>query len=469
MFNGFMCFISVGVFSTHLFANELQPLTDLELSNIQGQALLSLSQNDGVTAANSPLSFFKLSAEANIDINANVKRLQLGCGGVNGAGGCDVDISNLSISGAPDSFDALGNPVYNNGRASTSAEITNPFLEFAIKNPNSIATREVVGFRLGAEQILGMLTVGSSENNAAANDGLLSFSGYLQLAQTSGNVFTQATKFGDDKAGQPVNAEQIQGFLRALGANRTFTSQPADNRTTGITIPSVAVPFTVPQSVVTGRRMASVTLDGIRATAARIPLAAGSGIAGVDDAAFAQDGLYVTFPAIAGFVDDAIFKPADGSSLTNLNIDVTLNQRLNLIRNIPLSGSGGYLSLQSENLRWNGANADDIAQRGWWLSFKDPIQLGVLNPTERVNINSTLPNVASLVTQFLTQEQNRIQIPFGEALGAAFNDPVVAPLQINLGPSTRFDGGTPTPITLNNLVLQNQVVTPNCYGNLKFC
>ncbi len=35
----------------------------------------------------------------------------------------------------PSSFDANGVPVYDsNGRASTSAKITNPFIEFAIKN-----------------------------------------------------------------------------------------------------------------------------------------------------------------------------------------------------------------------------------------------------------------------------------------------------------------------------------------------
>lgn len=40
------------------------------------------------------------------------------------------------------------------GRAATSAKISNPFLEFAIKNPNSASTREVVGFRVGAEKLM---------------------------------------------------------------------------------------------------------------------------------------------------------------------------------------------------------------------------------------------------------------------------------------------------------------------------
>ena len=67
-----------------------------------------------------------------------------------------------------------------------------------------------------------------------------------------------------------------------------------------------------------------------------------------------------------------------GSSLDNLNMDITFVQALNMIHNIPLNGTGGYLSLQSQNVHWQGADAADIAKPGWWLSFKDPIQLGVL-------------------------------------------------------------------------------------------
>ncbi|MFH4122381.1 hypothetical protein WAI71_21990, partial [Acinetobacter baumannii] len=82
--------------------------------------------------------------------NANIKKLQLGCGGVNGAGACDIDIDYLSLSGGTvDSTSAK--------RAASSAVITNPFLEFAVKNPNSASTREIQGFRLSAKSLSGLL------------------------------------------------------------------------------------------------------------------------------------------------------------------------------------------------------------------------------------------------------------------------------------------------------------------------
>ncbi len=55
-----------------------------------------------------------------------LKKLQLGCGGVNGAGACDIDIDYLSLSGG--TVDSTSTE-----RASSSAIITNPFLEFAVK------------------------------------------------------------------------------------------------------------------------------------------------------------------------------------------------------------------------------------------------------------------------------------------------------------------------------------------------
>ncbi len=50
-------------------------------------------------------------------------------------------------------------------------------------------------------------------------------------------------------------------------------------------------------------------------------------------------------------------------------MDITFVQALNMIHNIPLTGTGGYLSLQSKPVQWMGADEKDIAQQGWWMSF----------------------------------------------------------------------------------------------------
>ena len=117
-------------------AGTLQTLTDEQLSESMGQALMSLSylaptdstnpmKNIVTDGKSNTVGFYKLGLEAELELNTNIRNLQLGCGGVNGANACDIDIKNLALSGLPDSYDADGNPVFNNGRTSKSAEITN--------------------------------------------------------------------------------------------------------------------------------------------------------------------------------------------------------------------------------------------------------------------------------------------------------------------------------------------------------
>lgn len=441
---------------------KLNVLSDQDLAQVQGQALLSLTQTNGTSPVDSSaIGFYKLGAEALIEINANIKRLQLGCGGVNGAGGCDIDIENLSISGLNDGTDASGSPTYSNGRASTSAKITNPFIEFAIKNPTNLSNREVVGFRLGAQEILGMLSLGT-ENTTNPTDGLRSLSGYLQIAQTTGSVMTAPTKFADS-----VNEElRPPARLTTFAGDSEFRTDSTDVENRGITIPSSPATFTLPQTLVRGSRMSSIVINNIPTLAAKIPLAAGSGVAGVGDTVFANDQLRVRLETclLFGTVCQARYKPSNGSDLTNLNINVTsLTQALNAIHNIPLTGSGGYLSLQKEAVKWNGSNSDDTAQRGWWLSLKDPVQLGVLNVQEQVDISSVLPQVAVLVSEFLGD--NPVD-PGGSTLNVLSTTPTTSVLKIDLGAATI---NNPVSIALNSQTFNSQKPASNCYGNLKFC
>lgn len=150
--------------TSFVYANEgLVSLDDQELSSIDGAALINLSvvdpENTNALMKAANVGFYKLGMDAEMDINVKVKSLRLGCGGVNGAGACDIDIDNLSLSGQSSSSD---------GRASSSAKLTNPFIELAIKNPKSASQREVVGFRLSADKVVGLLTTGT-ENTSKPN------------------------------------------------------------------------------------------------------------------------------------------------------------------------------------------------------------------------------------------------------------------------------------------------------------
>jgi hypothetical protein len=253
-------------------------LNDDELATETGQALLNMSHIASTDASNTMnrannISFYKLGMEAELEINANIRNLQLGCGGVNGAGACDIDIQNLAISGVPDRYDGNGNPVFDNGRASTSAKLTNPFIEFAIKNPNTASTREVLGFRTGAEKMAGLLTLGTDNTNTPT-DGIRSLSGYMQIAPTSGVATTQQALFGK------TNDQTIGGLLNinTIWSNlRSFTSLPNDSRTTGLVIPSMNVPFNIPAFSVNGKRRTTAYVDGITATVPSIALNRDSG------------------------------------------------------------------------------------------------------------------------------------------------------------------------------------------------
>ena len=201
----------------------LQSLSDEEMSEAEGQALLNLGYTAPTGASNSvtDFGFYKLGLEGELEINANIRNLQLGCGGVNGAGACDIDIENVALSGLPDSYAADGTPQWDNGRASSSATITNPFIEFAIRNPTSSALREVSGIRLSADQISGLLTAGIENKGSGqtTTDGIKSFSGYLQVANTPVTSRTEASIFG--KTYDQMIYAQVD---TALGSSSVFSN-----------------------------------------------------------------------------------------------------------------------------------------------------------------------------------------------------------------------------------------------------
>ena len=75
---------------TPIMAKSMQSLSDQELSAVSGQALLTLqylqgtSQTDstGTTYNQSNIGFYKLGLEAEMELNANINKLALGCGGI---------------------------------------------------------------------------------------------------------------------------------------------------------------------------------------------------------------------------------------------------------------------------------------------------------------------------------------------------------------------------------------------------
>ena len=493
-----------------VYAEGLKALDDDQMSAQTGQALLNLSYIAPTDAANiestrsggdNNTGFYKLGIEAEMELNANIKNLQLGCGGVNGAGACDIDIKNLSLSGLNDGAvgagaDDEGSPTFSAGRPATSAKITNPVIEFAIKNPDSAAGREMVGFRLSAESIEGLLTAGLENlDSPSATDGIQRLSGYMQVAGTTGDVDTLASTFG--KGTQDClprsGCQALGGKVKTLLGDRYFRSLVNDTNTTGIKVPSLKVDFTLPAFTINGSRQTQAVVENVSSTIPWLPIAAAGGcptayaeacadaneqIEGVN---FTNDLLYVlltqngnstTWPAdcvaLLGtvgpcLVRNAKFGMADGSAITDLKIDITFEQALSMFHNIPLKGTGGYLSLQKQAVRWPGANSDDVAQRGWWMSFAEPVDLGYLQAQNEVDISGVLPQVATFVTNALLAGDAIDVSGLGDTFDALTNNVLRKQLIIDVSSSPAAK------LTLQNQQLRNQGVVSNCWGNLKFC
>lgn len=170
-------------------AHALTALDDDELRQTAGQALLNIT-TIGTNQAGNPntnIGFYRLGLEAKLELNLNAKNIQLGCGGSKGTG-CDIDLSNVSLTGV--------NPV-DGEYANSSAIINNPFIEFAIRNPDSASTREIVGLRLGAASILGLLSIGTNldDTTLADDTGINSLSGDLNVTVTNAQLTNVGVTF----------------------------------------------------------------------------------------------------------------------------------------------------------------------------------------------------------------------------------------------------------------------------------
>jgi hypothetical protein len=101
-----------------------------------------------------------MGLNATLGINTNIAKLQLGCGGVNDALNasipCDIDIDYMSMmgtSGGPDSEFTL----------------QRPYIGLAIKNDGSPTSRQVVGIKVGAQSVTGLVSAGRVYNNGQYN------------------------------------------------------------------------------------------------------------------------------------------------------------------------------------------------------------------------------------------------------------------------------------------------------------
>lgn len=526
---------------------DLTTLSDAELSAQSGQALFMMDKITGDCTVNgngigcsagsaakgqTGITFYKMGLDAVLDLNANIGKLQLGCGGVKGAG-CDIDIDNLSLSGNPASNAACAS-----GRPNCDAQLNRPFVQFAIKNDSNPATRQIVGWRFSAEKATGLLTAGyqdpsTSESGTDTKNGINSLSGYMSLSPTSGTAktaprimaYTDKTNAGitypglgssgvtnqatlDTYCGGSLGvaggcgvgtAAQVKGrvytnTLLGTGSGALFTSSY------DLVLNSANVVLTTSQITVYGSRMSSVALT---ASGNIAPL----GFSGTMQAN-AQVGAFTL----------GLGETVSGT-ITGLTATANITESLSYIHSIPVNNPFS-LSMQNQNLLWPGASAQ--AMTGWWMAFEDPINIGNISPQAQVdltnailmqaltggsagngwatdntekgtansgttctnlNINCSMCQVASIncalyrgCSYVNTADCFQGRTPNGNNLDGVADMGVhgVGCFDTNACLSGSLAIGTiPIPanlsVPLTDLKLSAQGVTPNCWGSSKFC
>ncbi|MFM2331744.1 MAG: hypothetical protein RIQ74_567, partial [Pseudomonadota bacterium] len=147
--------------------------------------------------------------------------------------------------------------------------------------------------------------------------------------------------------------------------------------------------------------------------------------------------------------------------ILNVTANLNLDQSLGLIHNLPIN-SPFSLSLQQQALQWPGAKSDDVAQKGWWMSFNDPVNIGYVIPQDPIDISPLFPQIASSVSYYLRRgggnEANTSDL--GGLLGSG-------DLTVNIGNIDLKDSALN--LNISNLKLTNQNFSFNCWGGLNAC
>jgi len=502
-----LCLFSLATLLGPFPAFAMVEMKDEQLSEVTGQALLQMGKTPSQTGSDN-LTFYKAGLDAQLELNMNIDKLQLGCtaGLVNGQN-CDIDIDNLSLSGNS----------WNEGRPESSALLTRPFFEFAIKNDHEKTLREVVGIRMSAEDVSGMLTFGT-ENSSTPN-GINSLSGYMRLMQASGagdalpinmaygcnqseNSTSNCGSFidpvtmrlngtgvdcaavdctiatntallgslclwlafeclGNDAGEQGNTRYSSTDYVLPLRASGT-TTYPV----TGAACPPNKVCFTTQPTTVSGKRLSSVQLTGT----ANIPTIS---FGCESECAFAE----------TSYLGIDLNAQIQGT-MSGLKANVPIVQALGMIHKLNVQ-SRFSLSMQSSDVLWPNENA--VAESGWWMAFNDPVDLG--------NIDTANP--LAFTPEVL---QQALCSPAGQNAGGgctggnSYNGHNTGPIGgggVNDslwyqrgGAVTESAIGTlisPTinvgdvPLSavveypFNNPQLSAQSFTPNCWGSAKFC
>lgn len=153
------CLVGCLVQFMGMTAYAMEPMADTELATVTGQALFVSDRIEasgtGSGATPTDFTFYRMGLDAELGMNANIDRLQLGCGGYNESllsNACDIDMDFVRFMGRNGSN--AGDPV------TSEFVLQRPYISIAVKNDGSTTGREVVGIKVGAEEADGYVGIG---------------------------------------------------------------------------------------------------------------------------------------------------------------------------------------------------------------------------------------------------------------------------------------------------------------------
>lgn len=366
---------------------EMATLADSELSEVTGQALFMSTKQTNTNGLGTTHSFYRMGFDAQLELNTNIAELKLG----ETSTGTDVWMKNLALGCVANSVGTCVDSTSGTGTQLKNFTMLRPYVQLAFKNDGSRTSREVVGFRMGAENVSGPMSIGQ----------LLSFSGYMS-AKANINMQAQndvAVTCGPERSGGCPGSSQTANVVWVLGGSPTGNgvnsmgySEPT--RALGLkddyvctAIGCMAFSKTAVNYGATSRNNLPVTAQGRRQTQAYI---AGAQLATVVDEV--TNNLSLSQPTgyawLSGLLipivrDDmrATMKASLASSLgipvANLDtyqIPYNLANVHSLNVNSPLFG----ISFQKENVRYPGYAVD--MQKGWSMYLPDAFTLDIAQP-----------------------------------------------------------------------------------------
>lgn len=392
----FLILVFIFIFGQMTYSASLQLMTDEQLANVEAQSLLSFQNFKDDSQA---INFYKLGFEVISAFNVNAKTLQLGCGGINGANGCDIDIENVSfgcITGAsghcislpttlanqPNGVDSNNNIA--NQQGMKDFILTNPFVQFAIKNADSPSTREVVGLRIGAEKSEGPMSFGS----------LNSFSGFMtgkanltmRGQRDVSPVNLRQARYNDASAFLGLeDATIMNGIIAALDYRDVTVNYSTVTRND--------LPVSVVGNRVTQAQIQNIQLGGVVDDIMRNLSVERSCVrvvffgCGGDLGTLVANGL---LPILSGGIGNYIkgqLANGLGTSTARLN-NYVMPYNLKNVHQIDINSSSFGIALSQQSIKY--PDYDVAVPQGWTMYLNDAFKLNIND-----NVSSLVQNIAS--------------------------------------------------------------------------